>query len=173
MSIRLAEEKDREVLMEMVNDVYSTSEAEFWSDGYYRINDQQYDQYTGNGWLYLLEDESGIVGCVLLKFDEPGTSCFSMLVCHPDHRKKGIGKMLVNYVTEICIERGDRSMRLELLTPKDWIHEEKVFLKTWYESIGYVLVKEIDFLEMYPTHKQFMKCDLVFSLYEKPFNLLS
>jgi len=169
MSIRLAEEKDREVLMEMVNEVYSTSEAEFWSDGYYRINDEQYDEYTGNEWLYLLEESEGIIGCVLLKSDEPNTSCFSMLVCHPDHRKKGVGKRLVNYVTDISLSQGDQAMRLELLTPKHWVHEEKVFLKKWYESIGYKLEKEIDFLEMYPTHKQFMKCELVFSLYEKKF----
>lgn len=151
----------------MVNRVYSSSEKEFWDEGYYRIDDGDFDEYTRNNWLYSMEEAGQIVGCVLLKPKGERASSFSMLVCHPEHRKKGIGGKLVRHVTEVAAGRGDQSMYLELLAPRDWIHEEKEFLKRWYRGMGYKLVKEVDFRDYYPDHIQFMKCELIFLLYKK------
>lgn len=168
MEIRLAEERDRKVLTEMVNEVYYTSEREFWEEGYYRISEENYSEYIKEKWLYLAIENNEIVGCVLLKRSTPTASCFSMLVCHPMHRKKGIGRLLVDFVHQQAKEQGDEFMRLEILSPRDWVHQEKVFLKAWYASLGYRLVKEANFLDFHPDHAQFMKCDLIFRLYEKP-----
>ena len=166
MTIRLAEERDRKELIAMCNDVYYTSEAEFWAEGYYRLDDADYDEFLEKGWLRLMFEGESLVGCIVLKPYGLGASSFSMLVCHPEHRKKGIGSKLVNHVTALSKDRGDKSMYLELLTPKEWIHQEKEFLKTWYGGMGYKLIKEVDFRDYYPDHIKFMKTELVFSLYQ-------
>lgn len=166
MEIRLAHSDDRIHVVPMVNEVYSTSEKEFWGEGYYRIDDQEFDNYINGRWLYVGVENGEVVGCILLKKSTPNISCFSMLVCHPDHRKKGVGGKLVDHVFKVARDRGDVAMRLEILAPKDWVHEEKAFLKSWYESMGFELVSETDFAKLYPTHAQFMQCELVFGLYQ-------
>lgn len=170
MEIRLAVESDRKSLISMVNDVYYSSEREFWTEGYYRLTDSDFDNYLSNNWLYVYVDGTGLIGCVLLKQEEPKVSSFSMLVCHPNHRKKGIGNQLVNFVTDTSIKRGNTTMNLEILSPKHWEHKEKVFLKRWYTDMGYKLIREVDFKDYYPDHMAFMRCELIFSLYKKKLN---
>ena len=167
MPIRLATQNDKGLIISMVNEVYYSSEREFWSEGYFRISDKDFEEYLKNKWLYVLEQNSVILGCVLFKQEARDISSFSMLVCHPNHRKKGVGKKLVSFVNREAIARNNKKMYLELLSPKDWIHDEKKFLKDWYIKMGYNLKKEVDFKDYHPDHVPFMKCDLIFSLYEK------
>ena len=167
MPIRLTIPEDRETIISMVNKVYYSSEKDFWSEGYFRISKADFEKYLKNKWLYVLEENKKILGCVLFKQIEKEISSFSMLVCHPDYRKKGIGKMLVLFVNEEAMNRKNKKMQIELLSPKTWIHEEKKFLKNWYVKMGYKLKKEVDFKDYHPEHVPYMKCDLVFSLYEK------
>jgi len=117
MEIRLAVESDKDALVPMVNEVYYSSEQDFWKDGYYRLTETDFDNYLMNGWLYVLMESKKLIGCVLLKQVEPKVSSFSMLVCHPEHRKQGIGNRLVKFVTETAIQRGNTSMNLEILSP--------------------------------------------------------
>ena len=167
MPIRLAVLKDKKNLISMVNHVYFSSEKDFWKEGYYRISEEDFKNYMQMKWLYILEEKQEVLGCVLFKQKKQKTSSFSMLVCHPKHRKKGVGKSLVNYITQKALNDKNEIMQLELLSPKNWVHEEKKFLKEWYTKIGYELKKEVDFSEYHPDHKPFMKCELIFSLYEK------
>ena len=167
MNIRLATRKDESLVISMANEVYFTSEKDFWKDGYYRIDKKEFKHFIDNQWLYLAEIDDALVGCVLMKPIDAITTSFSMLICHADHRKKGIGKSLIDYVFKTANERGYQKMQLEILSPLHWVHEEKEFLKTWYTSLGFKLIKEVNFLDYYPTHDKYMKCPLLFSLYEK------
>ncbi len=167
MPIRLAVFEDCETVVSMVNKVYYSSEKDFWSEGYYRISNEDFNKYLHNNWLYVLEENKCIIACILFKQEQKEIASFSMLVCHPDHRKKGIGRKMVSFVTNQAIKKANKKMYIEILSPKYWIHEEKKFLKTWYVKLGYSLKKEIDFKDYHPDHVPYMKCDLVFSLYEK------
>ncbi len=167
MNIRLATTKDQTDVISMANEVYYTSEREFWKEGYYRIDQNEFNHFVTNKWLYLAEINGDLVGCVLMKPVDKDTTSFSMLICHPDYRKKGIGKTLVDHVFKTANERGYQKMQLEILSPLNWVHKEKEFLKSWYSSIGFKLVKEVNFLDYYPSHDKYMKCPLLFSLYEK------
>ncbi len=80
MKIRLARESEKSTVIELVNDVYYTSEREFWSEGYYRIDESDFDRYVYNDWLYVMTQEDLIVGCILYKQETDDTSSFSMLV---------------------------------------------------------------------------------------------
>ena len=167
MDIRLATPKDQSAVISMANDVYYTSEREFWKEGYYRISKNEYENFVNQQWLYLAEINKELVGCVLMKPVDKATTSFSMLICHPNHRKKGIGKILVEHVFKTANEKKYQKMQLEILSPLHWVHEEKEFLKSWYSTLGFKLIKEVNFLDYYPTHDQYMKCPLLFSLYEK------
>ena len=67
MSIRLAKSKDKALIISMVNEVYYSSERDFWSEGYFRIADKDFDKYLKNKWLYVLEEDKLLLGCVLFK----------------------------------------------------------------------------------------------------------
>ena len=167
MNIRLANQKDKASVISMANQVYYDSERDFWKEGYYRIDEKEFNHFIKNQWLYLAEQNLALIGCVLMKPVDEITTSFSMLICHPDHRKKGVGKTLVNHVFKTAEEKGYQKMQLEILSPIHWVHQEKEFLKSWYSSIGFKLLKEVNFLDYYPTHDKYMKCPLLFSLYEK------
>ena len=171
MNIRLATNKDKKVIISLANQVYYTSEREFWKEGYYRIDEQEYNHHLENNHLYIGELKNEIVGCILMKQVNEITASFSMLICHPNHRKKGIGKTLVNHILETAKEKSYQKMQLEILSPLNWVHKEKEFLKSWYCSTGFKLIKEVNFLDYYPTHDKYMKCPLLFSLYEKNLTL--
>ena len=167
MKIRLAKHEDQSAVISMANDVYYSSEREFWKEGYYRINEKEYNHFITEKWLYLAEIDEALVGCVLMKPVDDVTTSFSMLICHPEHRKKGVGKTLVDHVFKTAHEKKYHKMQLEILSPLHWVHEEKEFLKKWYGNLGFKLIKEVNFLDYYPTHDRYMKCPLLFSLYEK------
>ena len=67
MDIRLATPKDQSAVISMANDVYYTSEREFWKEGYYRISKNEYENFVTQQWLYLAEINKELVGCVLMK----------------------------------------------------------------------------------------------------------
>ena len=46
--------------------------------------------------------------------------------------------------------------------PKNWEHPQKEFLKDWYSKRGFNHYGDCAFEEIYPSHKQYMKCILVF-----------
>ena len=167
MFIRLASSQDEKTIIALANQVYYTSEKDFWKDGYYRLDKQEFDLHLSKNQLFVVELKNEIVGCVLMKQVNKITASFSMLICHPNHRKKGIGKTLVNHVFSEAKKKNYKKIQLEILSPLEWVHQEKEFLKTWYKSIGFKLIKEVDFLDYYPTHDKYMKCPLIFSLYEK------
>ena len=80
MSIRLAIPKDKAHIISMVNEVYYTSEREFWSEGYYRISDRDFEDYIKNKWLYVLEQKEIILGCVLFKQVEIDVSSAFLMI---------------------------------------------------------------------------------------------
>ena len=132
MTIRLASAQDENIIIPLANSVYYSSEKDFWKEGYYRIDTQEFEHHLNYNQLFISELENEIVGCILFKQVNKETCSFSMLICHPKHRKKGIGKSLVNHVLSTAKEKKYKKMQLEILSPLNWVHQEKEFLKTWY-----------------------------------------
>lgn len=98
--------------------------------------------------LMVAEFDECIVGCVNVKKITNNTTFFSLLVAHPQYRKQGIGKQLVAQVESWAKANDSEHVCLELLRPKNWIHEHKEFLKKWYTRLGYIkqdsVPKDID-----------------------------
>ena len=115
--------------------------------------------------IFIAVNKDDNIGMGRIDLEENGSSL--SWVVSPNHRKKGIGKLLVEHVFKTAHEKKYQKMQLEILSPLHWVHEEKEFLKSWYSTLGFKLIKEVNFLDYYPTHDQYMKCPLLFSLYEK------
>ena len=59
-----------------------------------------------------------------------------MLAVSEDVRLQGAGAALVQAAEDCCRAAGCDTMRLELLTPREWEHPTKAMLKRWYMRIG-------------------------------------
>jgi GNAT superfamily N-acetyltransferase len=97
--------------------------------------------------------------------DEVGE--FGMLAADPDHRGIGIGRRLVDFAERLNVDRGLRTMRLELLVPQTWTHPTKTFLDTWYTRMGYRVVRKGDFEEQYPHLAPLLATPCDFVIYHK------
>ncbi len=62
MNIRLANNKDKKVIIPLANKVYYSSERDFWKEGYFRVDENEFNGYIKNQWLYIGEIEKEIVG---------------------------------------------------------------------------------------------------------------
>lgn len=93
--------------------------------------------------LMVAELDDHLIGCVNVKKLNKKAAFFSLLVAHPEYRKQGIGKQLVHAVEVWAKEQGCNKICLELLRPKNWVHEHKEFLKIWYTRLGYVEQKKV------------------------------
>jgi hypothetical protein len=72
------------------------------------------------------------------------------LVADVNIRKRGIGGALMNTAEQWTIEQGCKVMRLELLTPRNWSHPGKKFLKQWYTLLNYTPKETQSFEKVYP-----------------------
>ena len=62
-----------------------------------------------------------------------------MVSVHENYLRKGIATHLINAAEARGRELGCTTMRLEILSPRDWEHPMKVMLKKWYtEKLKYV-----------------------------------
>src|SRR5215475_2753510 len=87
--------------------------------------------------LILAEIDGALVGSVNINLMRDGVGEFGMLVGDRKHRGKGIGSALIDSAEKWAREMSCHTMRLELLTPRNWTHPSKEFLKKWYARIGY------------------------------------
>lgn len=153
--------------VELINQVYLTSESEFWKDGYYRISEEEYLKTIAAGQFLFAFLEDKKAGCVKVRRLEEDLGDFGMLITHPNFRKHGIGGKLVDAAEAHLAQLGCKRIRLEVLKPIHWLHEEKEFLDRWYRKLGYSPIDTIDFFEAYPRMKGQGKTELEFVVYEK------
>ena len=92
-----------------------------------------------------------------------------MLAVHQRYLRWGIGGNLIATAEKHALEDLDcKTMRLEILSPRDFEHPMKKMLKEWYVGkLNYVEGKQEDFGAHYPELKEKLKCDCVFTVYTK------
>ncbi len=124
-------------LTDLINDVYDDAESGMWKRKGTRTHPAEVDRLLRARALILAELDGVVVGSVNVNLMSGGVGEFGMLVADPDHRGKGIGSALVERAENWAREMACHTMRLELLTPRNWSHPSKEFLKMWYSRIGY------------------------------------
>ena len=91
-----------------------------------------------------------------------------MLVSAPSERGTGVGRALLDFAERVSVQRGRRTMQLELLVPRAFTHPSKVFLQGWYGRRGYTLVRRGRIDDAYPHLAPMLAtpCDL--EIHRKP-----
>ena len=75
-------------------------------------------------------DEDKIIGSIMIGHDGH-RGWVNYLVCHPDHRRKGVATALMNRAREVLLERGCPKMNLQ-------VRAGNTSAIKFNESIGYV-----------------------------------
>jgi GNAT superfamily N-acetyltransferase len=124
-------------LSALINEVYDDAESGMWKRKGIRTNPAEVEHLLRAQALILAEIDGVLVGSVNVNLMSDGVGELGMLVADLNHRGKGIGSALVDRAENWAREMACHTMRLELLTPRNWTHPSKEFLKKWYSRIGY------------------------------------
>lgn len=158
-------------LVELVNSVYLIAEEGLWipvADGFpgrtsvTEIKSMWASERLGLAWL-----GSQIIGCVHVDLMNAGRAEFGMLVTAPEYRGQGLGLHLIKFAEDWARRRGCRTMQLELLTPRDWVHPVKETLHDWYGRLGYQPVRAVSLKEALPHLVMSLSTPCKFTIYEK------
>ncbi|MBP6891303.1 GNAT family N-acetyltransferase [Candidatus Parcubacteria bacterium] len=107
---------------------------DIWED---RVNLEHKIKRDPESILLAIDDEK-IVGCVFVV--EDGWNAFIWrLSVREEHRKQGIGKMLVEKAEEIIKGRGIKESSI-------FVNAQNDELKKWYESQGYLKTSDYTFM---------------------------
>ncbi len=80
---------------------------------------------------YILEKDSRPYGCVAIEKAGPDVCYLERLAVLPQHRRKGYGKKLVNYVFDKAGKNGAKQVQIGIIS-------EDTKLKNWYKQFGFV-----------------------------------
>jgi GNAT superfamily N-acetyltransferase len=125
------------LLSDLINEVYDDAESGMWKRKGTRTNPAEVERLLRAQALILAEIDGPLVGAVNVNLMRDGVGEFGMLVADLNRRGTGIGSALVDRAENWARDRACHTMRLELLTPRNWTHPSKEFLKKWYSRIGY------------------------------------
>ena len=139
------DDKKLQELCDLINSVYFVTESALIDPKIPRTTIQELKDIISKNELTLAELNGAMIGCVKIKLIDKKTLMFGMLVAHPEYRSQGIGKKLILFVENFAQSQGYQKVCLELLTPKNWIHSQKEFLKSWYVRLGYVRQNAVAF----------------------------
>jgi GNAT superfamily N-acetyltransferase len=155
-------------LVNLVNSVYAKAEAGMWQESGLRTNVIEIKRLVNEKRLILARLDDQIVGLVAVRLMEDSeTSEFGMLVVDPEYRKLKVGSLLVASAEKWAQQNSCTHMRLELLTPRNWKHPSKEFLKKWYRKIGYKPTKTEPFELLHPDKIDALATDCDFTVWLK------
>jgi len=155
MTTRFPTEADLEAskikqLADLINAVYDDAESGMWRRLGTRTNPGEVERLLRNQALILAELDGMLVGAVKVNLLNNGIGEFGMLVANRNQRGKGIGSALVDRAEHWARGMACHTMRLEILTPRNWTHPSKEFLKQWYSRIGYTPQASEPFETLHP-----------------------
>ena len=157
-------------LVTLINSVYKEAEAGMWKDNFQRTTVEEIKGFISENKLMIAKLEGQIIGSsVVEKQVEDSIGKFGMLVVDPNLRGKRFGAALVREAEDWAKKQGLKTMKCELLTPKEWSHPSKVFLHTWYTRIGYVpQPNPKTLLDDFPHLVDSLECSCILTDYLKP-----
>jgi GNAT superfamily N-acetyltransferase len=151
----------------LVNAVYRVAEEGLWRDGWARTSPARMAELIALEQVAVADRDGALAGTVHIEDIEADATIFGMLAAAFEHRGAGIGRALVDFAEQHARERGQRTMRLELLVPRGWSHPSKEFLKGWYGRRGYEVSGTGAMDELYPSLAPMLACPCDLLLYEK------
>jgi len=161
-------ESDLNVIFQQVNDIYLDEEKGIWpTDGTYeRTNRENLLQSAKSGELIVAFNGNKPVATIKV-YDIDSKWYFGMLTTFYGHRKKGIAKLLINYVETFLKKNKVDKLHIELLFSPTLEMPHKHSLKKWYENLGYKYVKTLKFTDVNPEKETIMRHNCVFEILKK------
>lgn len=169
--IRLAKSDEWVFVKKNADEIYFKNEKEFWKSNYFRISKEDCKRAINNRELFILSSDTEIYGFVIIKKINSKSLTFSMLTIIEKHQKKGYGQKILEFIYDKSKKENIAQIFLEILCAKNWDHPQKEFLIRWYSDCGFIYNKSYSFEKLYPTHKKYMNCELVFKQYVKKINV--
>ena len=161
---------DNEVLKlsERINNVYNDAESGMWKMDNSRTTPDEINNLIQKKRLLVAYCNNTLAGAVVIKsMPDKKTGEFGMLSADKAYRGLGIGSALVNAAEHWAIAQGFSKMRLEILTPRNWEHPSKTFIKDWYHRMGYAPDKTEPFEVMYPDKFKDLATECDFTVWYK------
>jgi GNAT superfamily N-acetyltransferase len=112
-------------LSDLINQVYDDAESGMWKRKGTRTNPAEVERLLRDRALILAEIDGVVIGSVNVNLMGDGVGEFGMLVADPNCRGTGIGSVLVDRAESWAREMACHTMRLELLTPREWSHPRR------------------------------------------------
>jgi ribosomal protein S18 acetylase RimI-like enzyme len=166
--IRPSKLSDKEILMDMVNEIYGKCEEHMWLANHERLTEGRFEGFHRNKELFIAETCGAmIIGCVVISNIGTDGKGLAMLTVKPEFRGQGIGRKLVDYVINSAREDSCEFVRLELLYPTHQPDPWKQTLRKWYTSLGFKFVRNEDFA-LYCPEIDHITQEVTFSIFEKP-----
>ncbi|WP_433306891.1 GNAT family N-acetyltransferase [Actinoplanes sp. CA-030573] len=169
--VTTARARDRryvEQVTDLVNVVYAAAEEGLWIAGTDRVGAAEIAGYVAAGELIEARDGGELLGVARVRRLATGEGELGMLVADPGQRGRGIGRGLIAYGEKWAVDRGLRTMQLELLLPREWTHPVKQFLHEWYTRLGYRVVRRGDLADDYPALVPRLATPCDFLIFHKP-----
>jgi len=137
-------------IVDLVNQVYAVAEDGFWQQGATRTTLEEVIGFTQAGQIVVARLGGTVVGSIRVQHLDSDTGETGMLVADQNHRGMGIGRELRRFVTDLLRRDGITTLQIELLVPRNWTRESKVFMADWNARSGYKVVRQGRFEDQYP-----------------------
>ena len=153
------------IIAQQVNEIYLDEEKGIWpTDGKYeRTNAENLIQSAKSGELIVAFDRKQPVATIKV-YQIDSKWYFGMLTTFYSHRKKGIAKLLINYVETFLKKDKVDQLYIELLFSPTLEMPHKHSLKIWYQNLGYRYIETIKFTDVNPEKASIMAHDCVFEI---------
>ncbi|KAK4445609.1 hypothetical protein QBC34DRAFT_413131 [Podospora aff. communis PSN243] len=147
-------------LTSLINAVYTTTEAGIFGPTYARTSPPEVRNFLLAGELAIANLPSppssptleptpppaeSIIGVIRISSHSPTTGEFGLFAVDPAYQGTGVGRSLIHFAEQECKQKGMDKMQCELLVPVGWEHPFKKRLQTWYERMGYAVVRREEF----------------------------
>ncbi|KAG5917346.1 hypothetical protein E4U61_002829 [Claviceps capensis] len=167
-------------LAQIVNDAFGEVEANIFSPGYRRTDEDELKAFIQKGCLAIAHVPADMsqtshaakpslqpVGCVFVKQLSARLGNFGMLAVDPKYRGQGLGRAMIDFAENFCRDKGCTAMQMELLVTTNFEHVVKSRMQEWYRRLGYQVVKLGNFEQDYPSLANLLATPVDLRVFEK------
>lgn len=137
---KITKEDDFTILSQLLNDSFATVAEEFGftkdncpTNNAFITNTQLYEQLSEKTEFYCYLNNNHPIGFIAIEKSSRSDTTFYIekVAVHPDYRKKGIGKILMDFAIDRIKDLGGKQISIGLI-------DHNTILKKWYKSQGFI-----------------------------------
>lgn len=154
-------------LYDIVRIAYAETEKEMFGEHYIRIDPEEFKTFIDNDQILVAFKNGRVMGGVRHFSLGNEAYSFGLLASDFEFSQQGIGRALLNRVEEIAMKTGAKSVRIEILRPKDFELSVKTRIGDWYKKLGYRYRNSVPFESVAPEKAELSITPCIFDFYIK------